>query len=266
MTRSQIPLPHRPKNLRYDGPQVAEPFFDVKALADHGTITIFDVVGIEVTPGRVANALREIGAKPVTLIVNSPGGDYFDGIAIYNLLRAHPAPVTAQVIGEAASAAAMVVMAADKIQMARNGQLMIHNPWMLMVGNADDMAAAEKLLRQLNVATAETIAERTKLPVGTVSEMLAEETWLSADQALALGFADDLLERDAEPAPATVENSAPKSKRDFEAQLRRMGFAKTAAERAAAAGWGALKNDGAPDLTALAETLRAQSLEIRALN
>src|SRR5690554_286953 len=105
----------RPQNFQWDAPSDVLAKWAEHPLAaasdDPGTITIFDVIGEDMWSGggftakRMAGALRAIGKKPVTVQVNSPGGDMFEGIAIYNLLRAHPEKVTIEVLGWAASAA-----------------------------------------------------------------------------------------------------------------------------------------------------------------
>ena len=95
---------------------------------DAATISVYDVIGQDwwtgegVTAKRVAGALRAIGKKPVTVNVNSPGGDMFEGLAIYNLLREHPAEVTVRVMGLAASAASIIAMACDRIDISLHWQ------------------------------------------------------------------------------------------------------------------------------------------------
>src|SRR5690606_23214700 len=107
---------------------------------DPNTISIYDVIGEDwwtgggFTAKRAAAALRSIGKNPVTVNVNSPGGDMFEGIAIYNLLREHPAEVTVNVMGLAASAASIIAMAGDKINVALGSFVMIHNAWGIVIG------------------------------------------------------------------------------------------------------------------------------------
>lgn len=267
VTLPQISLPHLPKAFRFDVPRVRDGHFEVRAEASHGVITCFDAIGGDVTANRVAAALRQIGAKPVTLQINSPGGDYFEGVAIYNLLRQHPQPITAQVLGVAASAASLMLMAAGRIEVARNAEIMIHEPWMIAMGPAEAMAQAERVLRQLTLSAADTYAARTGQPVDHVLAMMAEETFMRSDLALDLGFADALLERDAEPRLSAADSAAPQSKADLENELRRLGFAKAAAARLAAGGWPALRREPEADgldLQQLAACLSRQTREIKA--
>src|SRR3990167_3051983 len=102
---------------------------------DEDTINIYDVIGFDpwtgsgMTAKRIAGILRNIGKKNVTVNINSPGGDLFEGIAIYNLLRDHDGEITVRVIGLAASAASVIAMAGDTIHDARAGFMMVPNVW-----------------------------------------------------------------------------------------------------------------------------------------
>src|SRR5690606_12912230 len=108
---------------------------------DSDTITILDVIGYDwwsgegVTAKRIEAALRKIGNKPVSVLINSPGGDFFEGVTIYNLLREHPAQVTVKILGLAASAASVIAMAADRIEIANLGFMMIHNTQWVAAGD-----------------------------------------------------------------------------------------------------------------------------------
>jgi len=245
---SQIELPPRPKDVRFEIPSVMDGEFGYDAGGEIGLIRIFDAIGGDVTASRVAGALAAIGQKPVTVLVNSPGGDYFDGIAIFNLFRGHPKPVTAQVVGVAASAASLICMGAQRIEIARNANMMIHDPWGVIAGTSAAMERAAKFLRKVAEVSAATYAARTGRSLENVRQLQAAETWMTSGEAISLGFADALLDRDAAPRPHTIQNSHPRNKRDLEAQLRHLGFAKAAAERVASAGWAALHKTDSSDL------------------
>lgn len=245
MNLPEIKLPTRPKGLRFDVRAVAEPQFNVKAEA--GTISIFDVIGLEVTASRVAGALRAIGARPVTVQINSPGGDPFEGAAIYNLLRGHSQPVTVQVLGMAASAASLIAMAGERIEIARNAQIMIHRAHGIAAGDAEDMKGMAALLEKTDGAMAGVYAARTDLPLDQVTQMMAAETFMLSDEAISLGFADTLLGRDAADPPRLAASGAPASKRALEDQLRSLGLSRSVAARGAAAAWPAISRDD-PDI------------------
>lgn len=214
--------------------------------SDAAVITAFSEIGGPdgLTAERVNSYLRQIGNQPVVLKINSPGGDAYEGVAIYNLLRSHSATVTAQVLGIAASAASIVAMAADEIAMARNSQIMIHQAWMFSVGNADLFRDAADFLDKLDLAIAGTYAARTGQPLKRVSDLMSAETFMSADEAIDMGFADSILEADASPAPVALADANPQTKRDLEARLRQNGFSKSAAAKIAAGGWPALEGQG----------------------
>ncbi|EPJ5267720.1 head maturation protease, ClpP-related, partial [Providencia stuartii] len=106
----------------------------IRAASSDNTISVLDVIGEDfwgegVTAKRISAALRAIGNQDVVVNINSPGGDMFEGLAIYNLLRAHNGKVTVNILGIAASAASVIAMAGDEIRMGRGAFLMIHNCW-----------------------------------------------------------------------------------------------------------------------------------------
>ena len=135
----EAPTMARPQNYQWDAPsdvlaKWAEHSFAAAPGADaDATISIFDVIGEDgwtgggVTAKRISAALRSIGNRDVIVRINSPGGDMFEGIAIYNLLRTHPAKVTVEVLGWAASAASIIAMAGDVIRMGLGSFMMVHN-------------------------------------------------------------------------------------------------------------------------------------------
>jgi len=178
--------------------------FEVQALAsDRPTISIFDRIGADgngggVPVGKIAAALRAIGDKPITVEINSPGGNYFDGVAIYNLLRRHTQAVDVQILGIAASAASVIAMAGDTISIAHNAEIMIHQAMGMFAGNADDMEEAIATLRKLDGAMADTYAARTGMDRSTLLAMMKAETFIGGKDAVEQGFADSVMQRDAE--------------------------------------------------------------------
>lgn len=265
MTLPQITLPTRPKGLRFEVSALADPRFVVNAEA--ATIDVFDVIGAPgVTDARIAGALRSIGPKPVRLLVNSPGGDPFTGASIYNLLRGHGQPITTEILGMAASAASIVAMAGDQVLVARNGQAMIHRAQGMAFGDADTMRTVATLLDQTDAAMAGVYQARTGLPLEQIVNLMAAETFMSADELVALGFADGLLPRDADPPPRQARAEVPANKRDLEARLRTLGLSKSQAARAASASWPIVAGEpDEPDLSPVLAALRAQSTELAKL-
>ncbi len=167
-----------------------------------GVITCYDVIGEDlwgdggVTVNRIDAALRKIGNNAVEVHINSPGGDVFEGIAIANRLQQHPAKVTVKVMGLAASAASVVAMAGDEVQIAPSAFIMIHNCWVMASGDRNDMAETAAFLAPFDAALADVYAARSGLPKDEIATMLDAETWMNGSQAVAKGFADGLLNAD----------------------------------------------------------------------
>jgi ATP-dependent protease ClpP protease subunit len=147
----------------------------------------------------VRERLLEIGTPEIHLHINSFGGSAFAGIAVHNLLKQHPAKVTAYVDGIAASAASVILMAADRIVMPENTMVMIHRAWTFAYGNADQLRKDAGDLDKLDEAV---LASYKKRFVGDEEELktlLADETWLTAADARALGFCDEVMADVPEP-------------------------------------------------------------------
>ena len=141
----------------------------------------------------VAAELKAIGSvKTLDVHVNSMGGSVFEGFAIYNLIKDHSAAVTMHVDGIAASAASAIVMAGDTIKMAKNSFLMIHNPSVIMWGEAKDLRKEADVLDSLKVKIACIYADRGNKDSEAFSTMMDDETWLDADAAVEYGLADEV--------------------------------------------------------------------------
>ncbi|WP_024900306.1 head maturation protease, ClpP-related [Brucella rhizosphaerae] len=165
------------------------------------TVSILDPIGEDwfgdgVTAKRISAALRNIGKKDVVVSINSPGGDYFEGLAIYNLLREHPAKVTVKIVGIAASAASVIAMAADEVQIARAGFIMIHNTWVVAKGDRHALRDVADWLEPFDVTATDIYAARTGLDENEIGRMLDRETWIGGAEAVEKGFADSLLSAD----------------------------------------------------------------------
>lgn len=192
--RADMSLAEMNFDIRPDAIEHWEPELQAAAGDPSTSISIYGPIGATmdgsgVTARGIAAALRSIGAKDVTVNVNSPGGNYFEGVAIYNLLRQHEGKVTFNVLGMAASAASLAVMAGDEILMGDGARLMIHNAWGVAVGNRHDMAAAAAQMAPLDADMAKAYASRSGLPAERIASLMDAETWLSADDAIGQGFA-----------------------------------------------------------------------------
>ncbi|NEK80022.1 MAG: Clp protease ClpP [Pantoea ananatis] len=171
------------------------------AKTDENSISVFDVIGADwygdgVTASRIAAALRSIGGADVTVNINSPGGDMFEGLAIYNLLREYEGKVTVKVLGLAASAASIIAMAGDEVQIGRGAFLMIHNCWVYAMGNRHDLQQIATDMEPFDKAMNDIYGARTGLDTATIDAMMDAETYIGGSDAVQKGFADRLLSAD----------------------------------------------------------------------
>lgn len=149
--------------------------------------------GDEVTPDLFRKELKQ-HAGDLTVVINSPGGDVFAGLAIYNALVNHNGNVTVRVDGLAASIASVIAMAGDKIIMSPGSMIMIHRPSVYAAGTVDDMEKAKDVLMKIEEGITPIYAKRTGLSDEKIAELLEAETWMLADKAVELGFADEVSE------------------------------------------------------------------------
>ena len=251
-----MPLPARRDVAAFTKPQVFEQWSDeaagVRAVAvGDNVITMFEVIGEDfwsgggVTAKKVAAQLRAIGDRPVEVQINSPGGDMFEGIAIYNVLREHPQAVTVKVMGMAASAASVIAMAGDTIEIGAASFLMIHNCWVLAMGNRHDMRETADFLEPFDAAMVSLYGQRSGQKPADIAKMMDAETFLSGSQAIEKGFADALLSADA----MKVDDKAKASDREIN-ELRALEFKLiSAGDSPAAARAHIMKIKGTPSAT-----------------
>jgi ATP-dependent Clp protease protease subunit len=163
--------------------------FENKSGEDATTIYIYDEISYwGISANEFIKDLNNVKTGTINLRVNSPGGDVFDGITIHNALKQHPATVNVQVDGLAASIASIIAMAGDEIRMAKNSFLMIHNAWCFTAGNATELTKMADTLTKVDDSLVSTYQDRTGCTVQDIRTMMAAETWLNADEALAKGF------------------------------------------------------------------------------
>ena len=139
------------------------------------------------------------------IFINSPGGDVFAGITIYNMLKRHKAAKTVHVDGLAASSASIVAMAGDRVVMPKAATLMIHNAWALVGGNKARIRAIADELERVDGQLAEIYAERTGKDAGIIAGWMDAERWMSGEEALADGFADEIEQNKQIAACADVD-------------------------------------------------------------
>ena len=161
---------------------------------DPAVLSIFDDIGaFGVSAKSFLNDLASAQGDSVRVEINSPGGDVFAGLAIYNGLRNSGKKVNVRVLGLAASAASLVAMAGDTIEMPENSFMMVHNPWGFAMGGASDMRDTADMLDKLGVSLASTYAKRTGKSAEEITALLDAETWMSAAEAVDAGFATAVI-------------------------------------------------------------------------
>ena len=173
-------------------------WYSIKAKAnDTAEISIYDEIGFwGVTAQSFSKDLKALGdnLKQINLHIHSPGGDVFNGIAIYNLLKNHPANVTVYIDGLAASMASVIAMAGNEVIMPENAMMMIHKPWGIQGGDAEDMRKYADLLDKVENTLIPAYASKTGKTPEELAEMLSAETWLNGKECVEQGFADKLAE------------------------------------------------------------------------
>jgi len=179
-------------------------WFDIRAADDAATVRIYDEIGyFGVSAQDLAERISKLDVPEITVHINSPGGDVFDGLAIFNALRTHPARIVTRVDGLAASIASAIAQAGDRRVMVSSSQMMIHEAWGICAGPASDMAEFARVLTQQNKVLAELYAERSGRKASYWVPLLAAETWLTAEETVAHGLADEVLMPARQNAKAT---------------------------------------------------------------
>ena len=261
--------------------------FDAKTEGGETIIDLYDEIGYWGTNARSFRSRLKEANGDITLRINSPGGDVFDGIAIYNDLLAYDGKVKVEVVGLAASIASIIAMAGDEITIADNAMFMIHNAWTIGVGNRHDFADVSSTLSKIDDALARTYAARTTTGIRAIKQMMDDETWLTAKEAKDAGFATSVGSAadvkakfdlsvfasvpDALKWSEETGEEAP-TKRDLERALTQdAGWSRSKARAAMRV----IENNDDPakqdagehvDLTALAEAVRAVSAKFQKEN
>lgn len=172
--------------------------------------------GDEITPALFRDELAKVSGN-ITVWLNSPGGDCFAASQIYTMLRNYNSKVTVKIDGIAASAASVIAMAGDKTFIAPTAMLMIHNPMSFAYGNKADMEKTIEILEEVKESIINAYVLKTALSRNKISKLMDDETWLSAEKALQLGFVDGILfdEKNTENNADSMMYSASKIRNSF---------------------------------------------------
>jgi ATP-dependent Clp endopeptidase proteolytic subunit ClpP len=244
-------------------------WYKIENKADKAEIWIYEQIGEDFWTGGGITAksfqkdLASVKASQIDLHINSPGGEVFDGLTIYNLIKQHPANVTTYIDGLAASIASVIALAGDKVVMAENALFMIHDPWAMAMGSAEELRKKADTLDKVGGSLVATYTEKTGKPVSEIAELMSAETWMSADEAQLLGFVDQIGDRMdmaacAKFVPLMVKakfknipddlaaNKAAPTAREAEKALRDVGFNQKQAKAILAGGYREEQRDAEP--------------------
>lgn len=246
-------------------------------------ISIFDEIDPfwGIGPKQFKDELDKVrGAKSIKLLLNSPGGSVFDGMAVYNLLASVRDKLDVEVIGLAASIASIIAMAGKSLTVAEGAYLMIHDPFTLAVGGADDLRKTADLLDTMKGEFVAIYAKRSGLSDTEIADMMSEETWFTASEAVDKGFADGVEEYGEVAANASRFNLAKygfgntpsmlaesgegkkiTTPRELEGILRDAGFSKSEAVAIASRGLKALDRRDSEEGDQRESEVRAETSE-----
>ncbi|HIE6471410.1 TPA: ClpP-like prohead protease/major capsid protein fusion protein [Proteus mirabilis] len=182
---------------KMSGPVNQKSWFRIQAKEDQtADIYIYDEIGgWGISARRFTEDLISLGnLSHINLHIHSPGGEVFDGIAIYNQLKNHSATITVYIDGLAASMASVIAMVGDTVIMPKNAMMMIHKPWGVSWGDANDMREYADLLDKLENVLIPAYVAKTGKTTEEITAMLEQETWLDGDECVEHGFADKVIE------------------------------------------------------------------------
>lgn len=202
-----------PKILNFRKPEQGQPFKITNKSATKAEIVIYSAIG-ESFWGDALSAkqfdaeLKKLDStvNEITVRINSPGGDVFDGVTIYNRLKQHKAKIIVHIDGLAASIASIIALAGDEIYIGDGALFMIHLPWTFAMGNRMELDNTVNRLMDVEEQLISIYAKKTGLDRAEIKAMLEAETWLDADQAIEKGFVDAKAE-EALPIAASVLDS-----------------------------------------------------------
>ena len=175
-------------------------WYDIRDAAERrAAIWVYEEIGENFwgegfTAKQFVKDLAALDVDAIDLHINSPGGNVFDGQAIFNALRSHPATVTTYIDGLAASIASVVALAGDRVVMASNALFMYHDPFGMVMGDAAEMRQFADVLDKIGDTIADIYVARSTHSPEEVRAGMAAETWLSADEAHAYGFVDEVAD------------------------------------------------------------------------
>lgn len=177
-------------------------WYKIEALSEDNTeILIYDVIGWPFNDaGEIIRAMAGINTKNVTVRINSPGGDVFDAMAIFNALQSHKSKIVTRVESLAASAASFIALAGKEVQAYQNAMFMIHEPWVLAAGNQYDLREISDILEKISGNMVDIYSQNSSVGKKEIRDMMKAETWFTAKEAKENGFIDTIIDGKAAKA------------------------------------------------------------------
>lgn len=192
--------------------------------SDSISLRIYDTIGDDgwgngVTAKDIEDQLGN-STLPLNIYINSYGGEVFEGFAIYNMLKRYSGYKTVYIDGIAASIASVIAMCGNKIVMNEASMMMIHNASGVCMGNAEEMQKVVNALEQMNEVIRDVYKSRTNLDDGKLTELMDNETFMSAKDCVELGFADEILPNNSEENIANMMNSLKEMQNNIEQKIK----------------------------------------------
>lgn len=245
-------------------------WYEIVNKADKSEVWIYEQIGEDfwsgggVTAKNFQKDFSKIKSNQIDLHINSPGGEVFDGITIYNMIKNHPAKVTTYIDGLAASIASVIALSGDEVIMADNALFMMHNPYGSVMGDSEEMRKFADTLDKVTDSIVMAYVSKSGKSETDIRGLMGEETWLSATEAYAFGFVDTISEQMDMAAmvkftpimakaqfkhiPDIIksEKKAPDNERDLEDVLRDAGYTRKEAKSIIACGFKGVLRDAEP--------------------
>lgn len=205
-----------PRKFDYNGFKAGSPLKILNKTATESEIIIYAQIGSGwwgdegfISAKQFSDELKKIPdtVNTINVRINSPGGDVFDGMAIYNRLKQHKAKKIVYIDGLAASIASIIALAGDEIKIGEGALYMVHLPWTFAMGDRQDLDNTINRLMDIEEQMVNIYAKKTKLDKSEVRAMLEEETWLDADEAIEKGFVTEKMEDTVAIAASAIKNS-----------------------------------------------------------
>ncbi len=262
-------------------------WYKISAKEDSAEISIFGDIGASwwgesVTVADFKKDFDKIKDKnSIKVLLNSPGGDVFDGMAIYNVISAVRQRVSVEVLGLAASIASVIALAGKDLVIGEGSFYMIHKPWAFAMGNAEDIRKTADLLDKIEEQMAAIYSQHTAMTDEELSAALEAETWYTADEAVEAGFASDTVDYGQLAASYDISkykyahvpsgmpgiekpSDKPETPREFESRVRDMGFSKRESTEIASHGF-THRDDAEPQAEQIEEQPQPKELDLTAV-